>query len=86
MQYYLDATKGEGAYDTSKCDLVIKIRVNRIRIVALKVFVDRILNYVRQLVTEQSHGVAALEEYKDNLDDLKVKIIKSTDNNNIILE
>ena len=49
MDYFSNATKGEGAYDTSKCDLSVKLSVNRIRIVALYLFVSRVLNYIQQL-------------------------------------
>ena len=47
VQYY---TKGCGAYDN---DLAVTLRVNRIRIVALYLFVPQILNYIQQLHVER---------------------------------
>ena len=46
---YSNATKGEGYLDTSKSDLAVSLKVQRIRVVALFLFVTHILNYVKQL-------------------------------------
>ena len=56
VNYYFSATKGEGASDTSKCDLSVRLRVNRVRIVALYLFVARLLNYAQQLHTPQQYA------------------------------
>ena len=53
MEYFFNATSGEGAYDTSKWDLSVGLRVNRIRVVALYLFVTRVLSYVRQLTAQK---------------------------------
>ena len=46
---YFHATKGEEYFNTSKSDLVCSLRVNQIRVIALNLFVTKMLNYMKQL-------------------------------------
>jgi hypothetical protein len=55
VKYYFNGTKGGGSYDTSKWDLSVHLRVNRIRVVALYLFVARVLDYAQQLHVQESH-------------------------------
>jgi vacuolar protein sorting-associated protein 13A/C len=72
VDYFTNATKGEGAYDTSKCDLSVKLSVNRIRIVALYLFVSRVLNYAQQLhAQKQDHDDVFEPQESQGLDETR---------------
>ena len=45
---YTEATKGAGYMDTNKCDLSVEARVGQLRVVALFLFVNRLLGYLKQ--------------------------------------
>ena len=45
---YTEATKGAGYMDMNKCDLSVEARVGQLRVVALFLFINRLLGYFKQ--------------------------------------
>ena len=45
---YTEATKGDGKMDMDKCDLSVEARVGQLRVVALFLFINRLLAYFKQ--------------------------------------
>ena len=71
-------SKGEGYYDTSKSDMAIQLTVNRIRVVALYLFVARILNYVKQLQVPESTVETAKTTSQKSLEEVKSGLLVSS--------
>jgi len=46
---YSNATKGDGYMDMSKCDLSVDARVGQLQVVALFLFINRLLAFFKEL-------------------------------------